>query len=173
MLSNNDWKPRWLLATFLLLSFTVNTLAAAPTQTIHIQADHVDIQQGQGISRYTGHVLLTQAGLKLQADELVIYQTEQGITHITAQGSPVKFGQAPEAEQTAIRGQANKIEYQIEKAQIEFIEEAHLWRGNDQFSGAYVIYDLEKKQIKASGDNGDESRPARVKAILHPRRDEE
>ena len=170
---HNNGKPYLWLGTCLLLSFTLNTPAATPVQAIHIQADYVDIQQRQGISKYRGHVELTQGRLKLQADELTIYQSEKGIKRISAQGLPIKFNQTPEPGQAGVRGQAHKIEYQADKGQIEFIEEAQLWKGNDQFSGAHIIYDMEKKQVKASGDSGDESPPVRVKAILHPQHDKE
>ncbi|MCK5639158.1 MAG: lipopolysaccharide transport periplasmic protein LptA [Gammaproteobacteria bacterium] len=164
-------KLHLLFAAFLLLPFTTETLAAPPGQGLQIQADRVDIQQQQGVSKYLGRVELTQDGLQLHADELIIYQSEKGIERISAQGSPTTFNQAPRAGQTEIRGQANKIEYRTEQAKIEFIEEAHLWKGNDQFSGAHIIYDLDKKQIQAHGDSDDESHPTRVRAILHPKKD--
>lgn len=160
-------------AALLLLPFAASSLAAPPEQTFQIQADRVDIQQQQGFSKYQGHVELTLGGLQLHADELTIYQSNKGIERISAQGSPTKFSQAPESGKSRIRGQANKIEYRAEQAKIELIEEAHLWKGDDQFSGAHIIYDVEKKQIQARGGNDGESQPARVKAILHPKRDKQ
>lgn len=151
-------------ATLLLLVPSLAlALASDREQPIRIEADRVMIDEKQRISTYEGNVELVQGTLRVTATRVEVYRGEE-LERVIATGAPVTFKQQPDSGKE-IRGQSQRVDYQASKSTIELSGEAHLWQGDDEFSGPRILYDAERSVVRAEGEGGS----GRVSATIHPR----
>jgi len=159
---------RFFLAIISLLwASQVPALSSDRDQPIHVEADRVEIDEQEKTSDYTGNVRLRQGSLQLRADRLAVHRSGDSVQLITARGRPATFQQRADENDAFIRGEANEVLYKAESGTIELRGNAHLRQDRDEFSGARIVYELERDRVRAEGgtDNG------RVRAIIHPKRE--
>ena len=143
-------------------------LDADRRQPIRIEADRVEIDEQKGTSTYTGSVQVRQGTLRLEAERVVVHRGREALERIVARGAPATFRQQPEGADYLIRGQARQLRYNAAAATVELTGEAHIWQGRDEFSGARVVYELERERVRAEGGADD----GRVRAVIHPRQED-
>jgi lipopolysaccharide export system protein LptA len=153
------------VAMLLLAPALAQALASDREKPIQIEADRVVIDEKQRISTYEGNVELVQGTLRLTAARVEVYRGEE-LERVVATGAPVTFRQQPD-EGKEIRGQSQRADYLAPKSTIELTGEAHLWQGNDEFSGPRIMYDAERSVVRAEGQGGS---GGRVSATIHPRK---
>lgn len=149
-----------------LFALSSKTYALDPTSTlpIEIESDRATLDDGKGLSVYTGNVVISQGETKLEADEISVTAKDRRITQITANGSPAHFVQKL-ADEQATHGYAKTIIYTASNSILTFREEAKLSQQNNSFSGELIEYDIEKRAIKAKGN---EEKGERVRIQYHP-----
>lgn len=152
----------------LLLPATGGALESDRQQPIQIEANRVEIDEREGTSTYIGNVQVQQGTLQLTAGRVVVHRGQEGLQRIVAFGDPAAFRQQPEGADYLIRGQARELRYDAGGGTVELTGEAHIWQGRDEFSGARVVYELERERVRAEGGSGD----GRVRAIIHPQQDD-
>lgn len=151
---------RLILSFFILFPLLTN---AADDESIHIEADSVEMDEKSGTSAYIGNVKLSQSGLSISADKLVVYTDKVRLTKIVATGAPAKFTQAAnEKFQEPITAEANTIEYDAQQQSLTLTRDVLLTQGENRFSGEIVEYDIRNNVMKASGA----SSKKRVQAII-------
>jgi len=150
-------------AVLLLAPALALALASDREQPIRIQADRVVIDEKQRVSTYEGNVELVQGTLRVTAARVEVYRGEE-LERLVATGAPVTFRQQPD-EGKEIRGQSQRADYQARNSVIELTGDAHLWQGNDEFSGPRIVYDAERSLVRAEG----QGKGGRVNATIHPR----
>ncbi len=155
-----------LLATGAL--FPAHALESDRNQPIYLEADSVFIDSAKGISTYEGAVRLSQGSLLIEADWAEIKKPAEAITQVHAKGKPVTFRQQSEIAGRNIRGNALRINYDLDSGNLTLTGSAQLWQGDDQFKGEHIVYDYRNKRVKAegSGEAGD-----RVHVIIQPKGD--
>ena len=112
-----------------------------------IEADGVELDDGRGVSTYTGNVVVVQGSFKLNADKLTVTKTSKNSHHMVAEGNPVRFSQETE-DKGVINGNALQTEYDSGSDILYLIGDAHLKQGNDSFNSDRINYDRNKEIVR-------------------------
>ncbi len=154
---------------------------------MEIQADRsgsADLQQQ--VSRFEGHVVLTQGTLLIKADRVEVRQTPEGYYQASAWGSPtapVSYRQKREGVDEYVEGHAQRAEYDGKSEVLRLIGNALVRRTEgsrvlDEITGAQITWNHALEQFSAQGGSGNASvgataasgaADARVRAVLVPR----
>jgi lipopolysaccharide export system protein LptA len=154
-----------LIIAVVLLTLGVSTLQAAQDDPITIEADRATLSEKQGVSTYTGNVVLTQGGIKINADEVIVHHDAGKLTHVTALGSPVQYYQQGESPEKDIHGEAKTMEYFADEQRLLLVDSAKLTQGGNAFSGNRIEYDTQREVVTAAvAETGKE----RVQVTIQP-----
>jgi len=156
-------KASQLLALLGVVTFNPQALAIDPNRqaAIEIESDQAELDETNGTAIYSGHVIIKQGMSRLEADSVSVTATNGRLESIDASGNPARFVDLNGAQnQTVrdIRGESERIHYQSETATLTFQGQARLEQDQNSFSGDTIIYDIEARAIKASGDQSGETR---------------
>jgi lipopolysaccharide export system protein LptA len=148
-----------------LLAAGINVVQAAPEDPITIEADRATLSEKQGVSTYTGNVVLTQGGIKINADKVIVHHDQGTLTHVTAIGTPVQYYQQGESPQQDINGEAITMEYFADEQRLLLLDSAKLTQGGNAFSGNRIEYDTQREVVTAAvAESGEE----RVQVTIQP-----
>ncbi|HEC18940.1 MAG TPA: lipopolysaccharide transport periplasmic protein LptA [Gammaproteobacteria bacterium] len=148
-------------------------------QPIHIEADRAEVDEPRGVMTYSGHVVLRQGGIQVQADTLVVYSKDGELQRITAQGQPVRYWQQAtggdaktEGTKKEVRGESQRLEYNTGNKQVLLLGQAEFWQGGNRFSGNRIQYDSAAERViaNAGGVKGADGAAPRVSVTLQPRK---
>lgn len=145
-----------------LQSFSIDTDSTLP---IDIESDKASIDDTNGISSYSGNVIISQGLSKIEADHIIVRSKQRQLLTIEALGNPAHFVQQEAQEEHATHGYAKTITYTVADATLGFAGDASLIQEKNSFSGDQIIYDIKRKAIMAQGD---EEEGSRVKIQYHP-----
>ena len=153
-----------LLCAF-LLGVSAHAVQAAQDDPITIEADRATLSEKQGVSTYTGSVVLTQGGIKINADKVIVHHEEGKLTHVTAVGEPVQYYQQGEIPEQDIHGEAKTMEYFADEQRLLLLDSAKLTQGGNAFSGNRIEYDTQREVVTAAvAESGEE----RVQVTIQP-----
>lgn len=155
---------------FLLWLATVPTAQAGRNDTdepIRINARSVEANEKTGVAVYRGNVFVEQGRLSIKAERVEIRAQDNKTELIQATGKPVKLQQQPDATTEEIQGEANRVDYRVSTRKLDMIGEVSLRRGNDLFTGSVLHYDLDTKNLSATGDDNSDGR---IHAVIQPRK---
>lgn len=156
-----------LVNALLLLWLPIGALAAESIaqQPITITADRAEIDERQGISTYTGNVVLTQGEVRMEADRLLVYTKGGDLERITAEGDPVRFQQT-RSDEEPLHGHSQRMRFDAGTEILWLLDKAEFWQGPNRFSGERIQYDRRQSRVSASqGENGGE----RVQVTIQPK----
>lgn len=160
-----------LLANLLFLLLLPGLLWASEVpeqqQPITVEADRLEMDNASGISHYQGNVVMTQGGMVLRADSVTLHSQGGELRLAVAKGVPVYLERPDPQNGELLKAKAAYMEYQIQKGLLEMSGAAHLWRGKDEFSGEHIVYELDNRIVRASGQK-DGEKGGRVRVILQP-----
>ena len=143
---------------------------------IKIQSDTAEFNEAKGTAIYRGKVELEQGSLLIQSDALTIFNSEEGVSKVLAEGKPAHYQQQMENEKLPVKAKAETITYLPQEDSITLAGEAKLSQGANQFEGEHIHYDLKRNVLKATGGSSDatsdsEAAPSgRVKMVIPPTR---
>jgi lipopolysaccharide export system protein LptA len=127
-------------------------------QAVELNARHAEMNNATGIGIYTGDVVLTQGTMRLTADRMTVYTTEDGdLKRVVAEGRDATFRQLPEGQQQYVNARAPYMEYQPQApGHILLRQGAVLTQGKNEFKGETIRYDMQKDPVIAESgkDNG-------------------
>lgn len=163
-----------LLATPKLLALEADRL-----QKIDIEADEATFNEAQGLTTYSGNVILSQGSLELKANTMLIRQTpSQQLKDIKANGStanPVTMKQQIAARDGSIEwvnARSDTLIYNMKQNQVEFIGNANIKKGDAIIQSERIEYDASKGIFKASNNTpsptGNKNKSSRVRISLPP-----
>ena len=154
------------LMLFILLALTTQAAFADTTsdsdKAINVQADQSDFDEKSGIQSLSGNVEITQGSLKVTADRIQIELKNGALFRIVGNGSPIRFQQQTD-NGSLMKGQSNRIEYNMQTTQITFSGNAQFERPGQKLSGNSITYNMADLTFKAAGD-----KKGRVNIILQP-----
>jgi len=161
---------------FLLLCLPASVLAKQSDleQPIQIHADSVEMREKEGISIYKGKVEITQGSLLLTGDTITIHSTPEGISTIVVTGSPAKYSQLNDQNQT-IRAHSNIMDYSRQTGLLQLKGDALLEQDQSRFSSNHIIYDTHTDVVQAGGEKtqpGEEDK-SRVSITIKPEKPRE
>jgi len=153
------------MCCLLLLGFATSALTDTRTdanQPINVQADQSDFDEKAGIQTLKGNVEITQGSLAVKADSIQIELKNGTLFRIIGRGKPIVFQQQTDSG-AIMRGQSNRIEYNMQTTQITFSGDARFERPGQKLSGNSIMYNMSALTFKASGDSN-----GRVNIVLQP-----
>lgn len=139
-------------------------------QAIEIRADRVEIDERKEVSHYYGNVKMEQGSLKIRADEVVVYLQDGALNKIVIYGNPAHFEQQPDDKKTVVESRAEHMEYFARNQLLVLRRNAQVKQGANLFSGDLIEYDTLKSTVRATKDEGSDTR---VHAIIQPASDKE
>jgi lipopolysaccharide export system protein LptA len=89
-----------------------------PGEPVNLRADRIEIDQRKNLSRYQGHVVLTQGTLRLTADRAETRSRGQTLERVTAEGRPATFRHRPEGQPEPVEGEALRAEYEAPEQRL-------------------------------------------------------
>ncbi len=159
-----DIKTGLLLACWLLAAPALSA-DEGQREPVTIEADSAVFDERQGQSTYTGHVVITQGGMQVRADEVTVYIEGEALKRIVARGEPVRFRQRREGEKE-ILGEARRLDYRADDEHLLLQDQAWLTQGGNRFSGQRIEYDMRQERVRAAqGKDGGQ----RVRVTIQPK----
>ncbi|MFO6420233.1 lipopolysaccharide transport periplasmic protein LptA [Hylemonella sp. W303a] len=158
--------------------------AAAPvTQAMHIEADALRYDDQRQISVFSGNVVLTRGGIRIEGQRIEVRQDALGYQYgnITAAlGQRARFTQLREGMDETVVAESNTIEYDGRTDVFKLLGDAVLRRLRsgaeaDIMTGQVVVYDNLKDIFTIDGARATGGVPprtgsdTRVRATLSPR----
>ena len=148
-----------------LICFASVSHAVSRDDPINIEADSAELKEN--FSVYTGQVRLTQGGMVLQGDRLVVRKQGKGNFSLSLSGHPASIYQPPEnSGEEAIRGRANKIDYASGQEILELRGGASIDRGGEKIAGESIRYNVKQRRTLVNNSGGGSG--GRVKITLQP-----
>lgn len=152
------------LLLFLLALQPAIALESDKEQPILIEANSVELDDGRGVSTYTGNVVVTQGSIQLNADKVTVTRRGANSYHLLAEGNPVRFAQETE-EKGVVNGNAQQAEYDSDSEILYLIGDASLKQGKDSFNSDRINYDQTKAIVRAGASAKGKQR---VKVSIQP-----
>lgn len=136
------------------------------SQPITIDADSAERDEIAGTTTYSGKVEMAQGSMRINADEIVIYNTKDKVTKIIAKGKPAAYQQQPSDKAGKVVAKANILEYRIDQETLRLLEGASLQQEGTSLSGTTIEYDVRKSVVKADSNNKESGR---VRMVIPPK----
>ena len=139
---------------------------------VHLEADHVSIDDAKQVSTFEGKVLLTQGTMAIQGDKMVVVQDQNGFAHGTATGHLASFRQKREGFDEYVEGYGERIEYNTQSETVDFFGQARMVRRQDEVRGDHITYSAKTEifQVQsAPAQAADASGKGRVRVTLQPK----
>jgi lipopolysaccharide transport protein LptA len=114
----------------LLAAGSAWALKSDKNQPINVHSDHGDFQtdpknSSNGVGVYTGHVVITQGSIVINADKAVFHVVDNNLDTADITGNPATFVQQPDVG-LPMHGQSLEITYDVPKNEIVLITHAQL-----------------------------------------------
>jgi lipopolysaccharide export system protein LptA len=136
-------------------------------QPIEIEADTAERDDARGLSVYRGNVVYIQGTIRLEADEVRIFEDgSRRVTRVEAEGSPVRFRQRIEGHDQDMRAQASRVDYFADPERLVLQTDAHVWRLDTELSAEVINYDPVRDVVNAERGAADSGR---VRIVIQPR----
>ena len=136
---------------------------------IKVTADNARLDDGQGIATYTGDVELEQGNTRLNAERVVLYRTEDGLSRIKASGTPARYRQPSREGEGETDARALNITWSATDSRLTFEREAVIEQNGNLFRGDVIHYDTADRVVTAEGGADTGKGSGRVEMVIQPR----
>lgn len=145
-----------LLALVAILSVASSAVARLDDreQAIDVRADRSEFDEKSGKQTLIGNVEITQGSLRVRADRIDITLTNNELSLIEGQGSPIRFEQENDQGEK-VRGEAGKIRYEATTGILVLSGKATLSQPNQELSSERIVFDSISQKVSAEGDGGE------------------
>lgn len=162
-------KKLTLLAIFTLLFMScIAANAQDSDEPIHIEADRMISQEDANSVVFIGNVDAKQGDVTIRSDEMTVYYTQQKNSSGKKGSSQVHrliCKKNVEVVQEDWLGTGNRMDYFAKDRKVILTGNAKAWQGQNMVTGKTITYYLDEKRSIVEQD---QSKPGRVKAVLHP-----
>ena len=137
--------------------FVASLVLALPEDTkqpIEIEAQSVVVDETTGFNEFSADAEVRQGSLLLLAELIQVQTDNEEVVSMIAKGSlekPAKYIQSQENQARFIEATATLITYDVDKAMIFLVGNAHLVQGFDSFSGETLDYDIDNDRVVVKG----------------------
>jgi len=155
------------LLTWMLLLSPVAAFALPEdrNQSLRIAADKQEVDLKQGVVVYSGNVILVQGTLEIRAQKIRVHKDKnQAEESFTAEGSPARYQQQPEAGKPIIHAEASTIHYNARTEQLTLDKNVSIEQNGTVTKAGHVDYDIKSQTAKFSMGNGNNS--GRVETVI-------
>lgn len=138
-------KTKLAISLLLLMPSISWALPSDREQPINIEADHAQMDDQRGVTQYKGRAILTQGTLRIEGDVITFfYDAERNLEKAIAEGNRAYYEQVHKEGETPVRAKALQLEYDTTKQMVYLLGNGHLWQDNDEITGNYIEYDIER-----------------------------
>lgn len=166
-------KPSGKRAYFLLAILILAGPAAAfdldSDAPIRVSADAARLDDTEGTAVYSGDVELAQGATQLNAERVVLYRNQDGLSRIEASGDPARYRQPAGEGNVMTDARARNITWSAADNQLTFERQAVIEQGNNVFRGDIIQYDTVSRVVTAEGGTPSEDSSGRVEMVIQPR----
>lgn len=146
---------------------------------VRIHSDESEVTASVATMRFVEHQLQSatitgapavlnhqgDATVKVNAESADVSFADNEVQQVILSGSPATFRHARRSGEVELtRGQANRLQYDIEAARIQLSGNAWVSQGENEIRGADIVYDIAAERVIAGGDQADD----RVRIIITP-----
>jgi len=168
----SDIKYATVLLCMMLVCNSSHAERADRDKPVHLEADHVSIDDAKQISTFEGKVQLTQGTMAIQGDKIVVVQDKNGFAHGTATGHLASFRQKREGFDEYVEGFGERIEYNTQTETVDFFGQARMVRKLDEVRGDHITYSAKTEIFQVQSipnQHADASGKGRVRVTLQPK----
>jgi lipopolysaccharide export system protein LptA len=166
-----------LVLVLALAGANVWALSTDREKPIEIEADAAERDESQGVTIYTGDVVIVQGTMKILGDVVTIYfSDDQDIIKVVAEGEPAKFEQLPDGDVDVQNAQAKTLEFHAGEDIIVLLGNAVSWQGESRMEAEKIVYDTRSGKVKADSTttltdaDSSDSGTGRVKITIPPKK---
>jgi len=173
MLSKNN---RVKLLLFVLVNLFINNAVAREADgnlPMNIEADRMVINEKKGLSRYLGHVRISQGSRIISGDSIIIHSKNDKVNKVVIKGKPASFIQLNDNNEQTHASSLEMI-YLVDKEILIMQQQAVLKQKDNVFKSERISYNTAKDIISAGDPSGApaDNESQRVKITLHPQKDQ-
>ena len=117
--------------------------------------------------QFVGDVHITMESGSLNSDRADVTFASNQIASAVINGAPATFEQALSQPPQVARGHANVIEYDVAKGTVRLADDAWLSDGENELSGAVLVYDIRSQRVVANAPAGSDER---VRITINPQK---
>jgi lipopolysaccharide export system protein LptA len=161
----NKLTTPWLWLLLGLAPSVCGALSTDRNQPMSIEADRVELNDGQGISVYRGNVKVTQGTLVLTGETMTVHNKGDQVEKVIMEGNPATYQQRPDNKDKDVRAKALRMEYYTNPEHIILLKEAEVEQEGDRLRSERIEYDVVKDKVNAGTDQPNE----RVHITIQPR----
>lgn len=121
-----------------------------------IEADRVEVERADGISRYYGDVVFVQGTLRITGDEMMLRSPGGVVRFAETRGQPATVRQETDAGEL-VDAEAALIEYEAGQQLITLTGDAVMRREGERFAAGRIRYRTDTGRVEA-GSSGNEER---------------
>jgi len=158
-----------LIASASLYSNTLFSLQNDNQQRLTLEAQSAEFDEANGVTTYTGDVVMAQGSMKIEADKLIIYGELDSANRVLATGKPARFQQRPEASSKTVKAVANRLDYKVSNETLVLTGNASLEQEGNSLKSGRIEYDVKKSLVKAGSDKKVPSKNDRVRMVIPPK----
>jgi lipopolysaccharide transport protein LptA len=130
------------------------------------EAETRDLDFSRGSWVFRGNVRIESDMGTIQADRATISFANHQLQSARAEGSPARFSRLMlEPERRQVTGNANRIDYDLARGELELSGQASLSDGLREVSGGRLLYRIREDRLLASAD---EQGTERVRIVITP-----
>jgi lipopolysaccharide export system protein LptA len=154
---------RALASVLALSSGLAHALPNDKNEALHISADKQEVNLKLGEVVYIGDVKLVQGTLEIRSQKLTVHKDKnQAEESVTAEGSPARYKQQPEAGKPEIHAEAGNIFYNFKTEQLELNKNVSIEQNGSTSKADHVDYDIKSQTAKFSGGRVETVIPAKT-----------
>ena len=154
-----------------LPTLSAHALDSDARQPIRVSAGQLQLDDRTGSATYSGSVHIEQGSMKLDADQVVLTRSAAGglaSMRAIGKGKRAYIEQLPSPQEGFVKGWGDAIVYTADSRKVELIGHAELHRGTDTFTGAYVQYLMNTRQVQAQGAGKNNAGTGRIEMTISP-----
>lgn len=140
-----------LSALLLSLSGLAHAEKADRDKPMHIEADHMNLDDAKRVSTFEGKVEITQGTLRFTAEKLVVTEDAAGHKFCVASGHPASFRQKRDIVDEYVEGYGERIEYNTQTETVNLYEQARVKREQDEVQGNHITYSTQTGVFRVNG----------------------
>jgi lipopolysaccharide export system protein LptA len=140
-------------------------LSTDRNEPMSIEADRVELNDGEGISVYRGNVKVTQGTLVLTGQTMTVYTKGDQVEKVIMEGEPATYQQRPDNKDKDVRAKALRMEYYTSPEHIILLKDAEVEQEGDRLRSERIEYDVAKDKVNAGTNQPNE----RVRITIQPR----
>lgn len=162
------------IALFVLLGNIVSpplaqALPEDKNKEIHIASDKAHLDKSKGIIIYSGNVEMQQGTLNIQAENITLTRTENGLEKIVAKGNPAHYEQVLSVEDGKTQAYGETIIFLTQSEELTLLKNAGLKKQGNLFAGDKIVYLIKEQRVKADSPTAD----SRIQMVIQPKQDKE